>query len=288
MSGIAGYIMSGRWQAAIFAAGLTALPMMYWLGAAAVALVWLRHGTREGFNTMMWAALPAIAYAATGQPSAIICLLTTAAMAAWLRQSVSWTQTLLLVIPASAVSAGIILGFMPQAVDMLVSLVQEFVATQLKNFGNTKVKADELEPVLRYVVTGVLGWFNLLLSVMALILARRWQAALYNPEGFRAEFHELRLGAVLSGGLLLLMMFGTTLWTPLAVLLPALSIPLLIAGIGLVHGTVGLRGLSHHWLIVFYLMLMFMTQVMYPLIVLLACLDSLLDFRGRMRNRLQG
>ena len=288
MGGIAGFIMRGRWQAVAFAAGMMALPMMYWLGAAAVALVWLRFGSREGISTLMWSSLPALAWAATGQPSALICLLTTAMMAAWLRRSVSWTQTLLLVIPASAVSAGVILGLMPQAVDMLVSMVQQFVATQLKHFGNNGVNPDQLAPVLRYVVIGVLGWFNLLLSVMALILARRWQAALYNPGGFQSELHQLRLSAGMAGALLLTMMLGTSFWTPLAVLLPALSIPLLIAGIGLVHGTVGLRGLSHHWLIVFYLLLMFMTQVMYPLIVLLACLDSLIDFRGRMRKRLQG
>ena len=47
-------------------------------------------------------------------------------------------------------------------------------------------------------------------------------------------------------------------------------------------GIVTLRGWSGHWLVAFYLMIFFMGPYFY---VFLVVLDSLMDFRGRIRPK---
>ena len=113
-----------------------------------------------------------------------------------------------------------------------------------------------------------------------LIWSRWLQAILYNPGGFRQEFHSLRIEN--KAALLLALML---LLSGLGVALPEtwygyFSIPLMVAGVGLVHGTVALKHLSPLWLFAFYLVFPVINQ----LLVLLALADSWYDFRKHMRN----
>mgnify|MGYP007113695048 CR=1 FL=1 len=54
-------------------------------------------------------------------------------------------------------------------------------------------QADQLIEVLAGWMTGVLAAGMFLQLVFGLLLGRWWQALLYNPGGFRSEFHQLRL-----------------------------------------------------------------------------------------------
>ena len=70
------------------------------------------------------------------------------------------------------------------------------------------------------------------------------------------------------------------------VIAPAATLPLLVAGLALFHGLVEMRQLSKIWLVSFYALLVFITQLMYPVIVLTACLDSVFDFRAKLARKL--
>ncbi len=59
MRDLASYVMRGPRQAAILATVATIIPMMFWLGAAAVALVVLRVGLARGLSVAVWPMLPA-------------------------------------------------------------------------------------------------------------------------------------------------------------------------------------------------------------------------------------
>jgi hypothetical protein len=120
-----------------------------------------------------------------------------------------------------------------------------------------------------------------LLSVVALMLARYWQAALYNPGGFGREFRELRLPLVPMLVLVALMVLGPILGPQFIVLSSASSLVLLLAAIALVHGLVAQRRLAGFWLVGLYVTLLLLMQLIYPLLVVLAIVDSLIDFRGR-------
>ncbi len=58
-------------------------------------------------------------------------------------------------------------------------------------------------------------------------------------------------------------------------------VPLLVAGIALVHGFIGLKGMHGVWLGIFYVLLIF-TWPMILIVLLVALLDSFVDFRARL------
>jgi len=115
--------------------------------------------------------------------------------------------------------------------------------------------------------------------VICLIIARWWQAQLYNAGGFRLEFHALRLSPVQVVGLMLvaasLLAMGPAFrlwaWLPL--------VPMLFAGLALTHAMLTARGWGG-WLGLFYAVLLLLPPIKQFLVVL-AAMDGWLDFRRR-------
>ena len=64
------------------------------------------------------------------------------------------------------------------------------------------------------------------------------------------------------------------------------TLPLLLAGLSLIHALAQMRKLGSFWLTGLYILLILVTQLAYPVIVLTACLDSVFDLRTRAANRL--
>jgi len=104
---------------------------------------------------------------------------------AWLlRVTESWEFTLL---AAIAVGVGVELWFriQPVVLDTLVQQLEAYLA-------GSQVQDVQMEQV-RAVLPSIIGSVYMFLAVSLLILARWLQAALYNPGGFRKEFHSLRI-----------------------------------------------------------------------------------------------
>ena len=77
------------------------------------------------------------------------------------------------------------------------------------------------------------------------------------------------------------MLLGPNLGVQLAMLTPLCSVPLAFAGAALLHGLVAQGRLARFWLVGLYVSLLIFMQLVYPLLVVLAIVDSLIDFRGR-------
>ena len=58
MRGVAEYVMRGRTQALLVAVITAGIPMFFWVSAAAVGLVTLRRGVRDGLAIMLAALVP--------------------------------------------------------------------------------------------------------------------------------------------------------------------------------------------------------------------------------------
>jgi hypothetical protein len=90
-------------------------------------------------------------------------------------------------------------------------------------------------------IASIFGFMLALTLVGCTVLARWWQSALFNPGGFREEFHAIRFGSVPglalvgAGASLYLQGPAMQIWAQLVML------PLLVAGIGLVHALVARR-----------------------------------------------
>ena len=291
MRGLAEYIMRGRREAILAVAIAAAIPLLFWLSAAALALVVLRRGLSDALPILAWGLLPAVVWAVVGDLSPLLVITGAAALAAVLRQGNDWVRVLLLAVPLGVVYAFALLTALSEPLQALAAGFREMLPELLQSMGVQLDEADSavllsrLDELLIPVLGGVLGAMHALMALLALMIARYWQAGLYNPGGFRQEFHQLRLPPLASIGLLALVILAPQ-WSSMAILSPVASVPLLIAGLALVHGVVGARNLGKGWVVGVYVLLVLFARFVYPLIMFLAFVDCLFDFRSRLRRPL--
>ena len=299
MRAVAEYVMRGRAQAllvtqALWIAVLGVLLqvdifqasglMFAWLSAAALALVTMRLGASEGGYILAWALLPAGFLTAFGDASPLGLILGTTALALVLRGTVSWQWTLCASSLVGVVTGALLLGFAENYLQQIAGMFAEVFANleaQLEQQGGEAVK---LTPPGVVTIAGLLGLTNALSCVLCLLLARWWQATLYNPGGFGEEFHALRFSPQVGSLLVVLMLMISTFgheYRPWAVLF---AIPLCVAGLALVHARAAYRGQGAAYLTLFYVLWILLDPV--KMIVLgLAVADSWFDFRSRWRPR---
>lgn len=273
MRGLAEYVMTGRRQAIIAVLLLGLLPLLNLLNPVMVGLVTLRKGWQEGVVIFAWALLPLGAWAMIGDVVPLIMLVGISALALLLRETESWEFTLLAAI-AIGVCVEIYLRVQPAVLDVLMAQVEIYLQ-------NNNPQDLQIEDVRNAMVT-VIGAVYMFLSIVLLMLARWMQAALYNPGGFKQEFHKLRVEQ--KAGLILI---AAMLLASFGVLIPEvwvlyLVIPLLFSGIALVHAVVAIKNLSRMWLVTFYVLLMLPITV--QMLVLFALIDSWYDFRSRLQG----
>jgi hypothetical protein len=273
--------MSGRYRALLVAVASSGSLLFAWIGAAIVALVTLRKGVGEGGWLLLWAMLPALILTRiTGDSSALALLLGTALLALLLRLTVSLSLAALGSAGVAVLTGVGLLFFAQGLLDELARVFEEFfraLETQAQQSGDTELA---LRPPTRLQLAGMMGTANGALSFLCLSLARYWQAALYNPGGFGAEFRALRLppGLVLA---LAVAGFGLA-WSDFSYRSwgAALMLPLTVAGFALLHARVRLKGQGSLWLSTLYLLWLVFDAAKLALIGLVIA-DAVLDFRAR-------
>lgn len=284
MRAIAEFIMRGRMQATLVVAGCAILPLLYWLGAAAGCLVLLRRGLKDALGVLALGLLPALIWwLYSDDPRALLVLLGSWSLALVLRASESWNRVLLVSI-AMGVVFSVVLGtvFAPQ-IEMLAQALIKVMPSLLGDVYQ-KLSVDEqahFASLIAPVLTGLIAALLQIVSVLSLLVGRYWQALLYNPGGFGREFRAIRFPLGLAMLLLAFMLLGPNIGPQMAMLTPLCSVPLVFAGLALVHGLVAQKRLARFWLVGLYVTLLLFMQLIYPLLVVLAIVDSLIDFRGR-------
>ncbi|VVN69341.1 hypothetical protein [Pseudomonas fluorescens] len=284
MRALAEFIMRGRMQATLVVAGCAALPMLYWLGAAAGSFVLLRRGLKDALGVLALGMLPALIWwLYSDDPRALMVLLGSSGLALVLRASESWNRVLLVSIAMGWVFS-VVLGavYRPQ----IESLAQELVKILPLALGDLyqQFSVEErarLAALIAPILTGLIAALLQIVSVLSLIVGRYWQALLYNPGGFGREFRTIRIPLGPAMLLLACMLLGPNFGSQMAMLTPLCSVPLVFAGLALIHGLVAEKRLARFWLVGLYVTLLLFMQLLYPLLVVLAIVDSLIDFRGR-------
>ncbi len=280
MRAFAEFIMRGRMQAVAVAVLGVGTLFFAFVSAAAVALVTLRKGPAQGGYVLMWALLPAVVIAAGGSDvGPLATLLGSAGAALVLRQTRSWQLVLLVAVASGLATAALMSTVGGEQLQAIQALLQQF-AEQLQAQAPA-AQAAQVQVPTTADIAGLIGASNTGTVVVCLLLARWWQALLYNPGGFRAEFHQLRLSPQLTVALLvavaLLLSAGEDfrLWAWMFVL------PLTVAGFALVHGAAAQSRLAGQWLWMFYLAWLLLAPVRLVL-VLAAIVDSWIDIRKRL------
>jgi hypothetical protein len=284
MRALADFIMRGRVQATLVVVGCAAMPLFFWLSAAAGCLVFLRRGMKDASSVLLWALLPALVWWYYGEPRTLMVLLGTLFLAAQLRSSESWNRVLLVSI-ALGIVYGVVLGVVFR--EPLEAMAQQLqgLLPQLPGGIYQQLSVEEqarLAALITPVLTGLIAALLQFVSVLALILGRYWQAVLYNPGGFGREFRAIRIPLWPAMLLLACMVIGPNFGPQIAMLTPLCSVPLVFAGLALLHGLVARGKVAKFWLVGLYVTLLLFMQLIYPLLVVLAIVDSLIDFRGRL------
>ena len=281
MRALAEFIMRGRAQACAVAFLGNLFPL---ISPATVGLVSLKEGSQEGLVVLLWAALPLIASYFFGQGSSLLAvisgfsLLLTLAAATVLSATRSWQWTILTSMSTATVVTlviGLLLGVeIDLLIDRLNALFAEVAAQQ----------SSQIEPVAasRPLVLGASALMLALSTVVCLFVARWWQAMLYNPGGFGEEFRQLRLDMRVAG--LLIGVFVLVLYLPTEYRFWAelMLVPLLLAGLSLMHYAVNVAALGSSWLVFMYIGLVVSGPVIGGLLVGLGLADSLLNLRLRL------
>lgn len=278
MRALAEFAMAGRRQAVQAAMLLGVLPVINFLSAPVVALVFLRYGRKEGLIVLAWAVLPALGWAVAGDMIPFLLLIGISILATVLRSTGSWEVT---VLSGIGVGIGAQLGMTlrPELLQVLQQQIELVMSSPEMQGQVTPLTPEQLQQMLRMFF----GTMLMFLSLVLLMMARSWQAKLYNPGGFRDEFHQLRLSWKSSAGLLLMFVLAG-LGTPILQQVSLFFVlPLLFAGVALVHGMVGLKKWPGAVLVIFYASLL--SPIVTQIVVFAAIADSWYDFRSRLRPR---
>lgn len=284
MRALADFIMRGRMQAIVVVTACAALPMLFWLCAAAGSLVLLRRGLNDALGVLMWAIVPAVVWWYFGDPRTLLVLLGSFGLALLLRNQWSWPRVMLCSVGLGLLYAwalGMVFG---EPIAALATELQKVLPDMLSD-AYQQLSVEEqarLGALLTPVLTGLLAALLQITTLLSLMLGRYWQALLYNPGGFGLEFRALRFPPLLAMLLLVGMLVGPSLGAQVAMLAPLCSVPLVFAGVALIHGLVAQGRMSRFWLVGLYVTLLLFMQLLYPLLAVLAIVDSLFDFRGRV------
>lgn len=304
MRALAEWVMHGPTQARIATIVLASFPLLFAgleagtarllvgfaatalvaLSAAAVGLVTLSKGPANGAGLLAWALLPcAVWFVWRDESSPLVLLVSTTLLAAVLRSTASWSRTLMVATAAGALISALLGFLIPQTAFELRELSQQLEQALV---GNDPQLADLVSPEALYeILLGGLVAGHLGSALTSLVIARWWQAMLYNPGGLRKEFHQLRLPPLFAGLALVVLIAGGSLSQELLRWLPVVILPLMVAGVALVHGVVAKRELGRSWLVAFYAATFVAGPYLISLLILLAVADSLVDIRKRLKAK---
>ena len=280
MKGLANFVMRGRLQALLVAVAGSGSLLFCWISAAAIALVALRQGPGQGLWLLLWAVLPAGALMLVfGDSGPFALLLGTTALALVLRSTVSLPLALLASVPVGLLTGLGISVFGGELLAQMLAFFDQFLASLEQQMAADNAAVALPRPTALQVA-GMLGAANAMLSVLCLLLARWWQAALYNPGGFGGEFRTLyyppAVSALLVVGAAALVAMGPE-FRPWAAVC---AVPLTAAGLALAHAGVAQRGRGSGLLTALYVGWL-LVDLVKLLVVLLAVVDSWWGFRQR-------
>lgn len=277
MRALAEFIMRGRMQASVVALIGSWFPL---ISPATVALVTLRRGPADGLMILLWALLPSlvtffISDMGPLMPAVtVVGVLATMLAALLLRNNGSWAQALMGLVAFCALSALLL----AQAIPDPVSGVTQALGDILEQMQAQSPAGAAIQLPSETFVVGLIAYVMVVSSFMSVLLARWWQALLYNPGGLQTEMHQLRMKPLATLTCLAAVLYCWVQGVDYQHWAGLFGFPLLVVGAAIAHRVVKAREMGGQWLILFYLVLLFAS----PIVMLLAVLDTWLDFRARI------
>jgi hypothetical protein len=299
MRALAARIMQSPVQAALLAALFAVLslllPPISLLSSAVVGLRTLRNGMRDGALVMGLATLACLLLGLALQGGWALAV---AALAIWLPiwllgGVLRLSRSLALTLVAGLLLSGVLVLGYELGRETPAQEWRELLTPIADSLDEAKVLApggkEQLLEMLSRWMTGILATGFLLQAMLGVLLARWWQALLYNPGGFREEFHQLRLPQWVAAIALALLLANAWLGEGEGTLAEFAALLLLAAfllqGVALVHGLAGALNARPGWLVAFYLLWVIALPQMVTALATAGLVDAWFDFRTRVRGR---
>lgn len=288
------WLIRSRRNAALLAFAFVFLPILHWFSVIIMALITLRRGVKEGALILISMLVAMALLALASGNSAVIYNMALAAILVWLlaiilRHTHSWSL-LLLVSAGLAIFAIMVIHWYIKDINVWWQhTMLDYFQQVGTNMPMTMLQQKHAIIYLSKIATGIQTATLLLFNLMCLLLARYWQATLYNPGGLRAELHAIRMPPWASLCLLTLLAMVWWLQMPLLIdLLPVVFLPFICAGLSLIHFAIVARKMHWLWLLVLYVLLIFALPYVCVTLVIFALVDSLMNLRQRFKNRCDG
>ena len=294
---MAGFIMAGRMQAAIFVIVSTlvslVLPPMIVFSNAAIALITLRKGWQQGLIYSLIATVTLIVISgflkqgvSSGLFAGLVTWLPILFFASVLAITNSWSKTLQLILLIAVVGVFVFHLLQPDASAFWLQILEPLKPILEKNYQLAGGNFDESIKLASQWMTGTFAAAYALLTIVSLIIARNWQALLFNPGGFGEEFRQIRIGK--EAATLLLIGIAIAVFTSNQIITEVIMVAIAIfmfQGLSLAHGLVKLRGLKTGWLIALYVLLFVLLIQMTVLLATFGVIDNFVDFRQKQASK---
>ncbi|KPJ96257.1 MAG: hypothetical protein AMJ55_02360 [Gammaproteobacteria bacterium SG8_15] len=298
MKALAAFIMRGQTHAIAITAGFAILslvfPLLGLLSAAAVGLVTLRLGPMNGLLVLLAASVLVTGVAMlTATPLIIptIVSLLVLLVLVWI-VAIALRVTRSLALSVTAVAA--IGGFFVVVFHLMVGDPAAWWQANFDEFFAQATDSMMMDQQMVFqqnlatwsvIMTGFVTMAFLLNVIFSLFIARSWQAALYNPGGFRDEFHGVQFSkqvAIISLVIATLALLPDSAIASISKdLLMLIMMLYVLQGISIVHAIVGMKGLHWAWLVGLYLLVLLMPQF----VAITGYIDTWLDFRKRVAKQ---
>lgn len=294
---MAAFIMSGPLQAIGFALGFAMLamflPLLGLLSNAAIGLITLRMGWQRGATIALVVSLGLgiVALLLQGNVlgslfSSLIQLLLIVGLAVYLARTASWAQLIQAIFGLAAVLVVLFHLSVTDPVSFWKNMLQALVDWDQLQASLADVKLDDLLNQVAKHMTGLFAASMSLIFTLSLMLARHWQAILYNPGGFKEEMYRLRLhkiAAVSVSAIIMLALFSRS-----ALLIDLILVGLgmfLFQGIALIHGVRAQLNAHRAWLLALYIPLALLPVQTGLLVAVFGMVDTFADFRTYLARR---
>ncbi len=298
MKFLAEFIMRGRSQATLVVTAAAALsvlvPLFGLVSSAAVALVTLRSGLRDGATIILLAlvATGLLFAVALGSPLPALGLLLVLWAPVWgLSLVLRSTRSLSRMAQVAGIGGLLLVALVHVLVDDPASYWVQFLEplrALLASDGAPEAQASvEVLARLAQWMTGAFVAALLLQLIAGVLIGRWWQAMLYNPGGFGEEFRAVRLPRAfgIPGALLLVGIAFQPGPGPIADFLIVLAPLLLLQGLAVVHHIHHARRAHLGWLVALYVLMVFFVPHVELILACLGLVDIWLDIRARVPAR---
>jgi len=304
---LAGFVLKGPLQAALVVAAMAILglllPPVSWISAAAIVLVTLVNGYKQGLITTAISAVGAAVFAyiifanikggTDFTPLIALKMVFYFVLLIWLpawiaatalQQTVSLAFTMQLLTVVSLVAVAIFYLLYPNFGEHWRNFLNELSSQVLavQSDAATVSALKSLEEGLIKLLPGLFVSSLMLGTMFSLFLGRWWQAIYFNPGGFGKEFRALALGKFTAIVALVILALTVVLKT---YVMAAFSIIVMILysvqGTAILHAIFKIRKTHVVWLILIYGLMMFVPQLM-VVVLFVGMIDSWVDIRQRL------